>query len=299
MTRMNAMIDRDEMVLEAVTKGKDVYRAAFEMSGEAQSIISPDLHILRANHEFCRVTGYSETELTGLNVRGLLDPADTPVPGPNDGELSVIDVRFIHKNGAVRKGRFRHRLIEDDIELPFCMLMTLEDVTDAAVPADAARMYDRLYRHVIDESTDSIAFLDRDGQVLFMNGAGLAELGASPGALSVHCHYAELWNGIHGLAARAAVRLAASGSTARFEAYTAEQEAPRWWEVRIDPVRDGDAAVTMLIAVSREITALRHEEELRRELEGRLSSGTATGACKAPGTGMAESIAVHDRSRIE
>ena len=203
MTRMNATMDRDEMVLEAATMGKDVYRAAFEMSGEAQSIISPDLHILRANHEFCRITGYGETELTGLNVRGLLDPADTPVAGQTEGELSVIDVRFIHKNGAVRKGRFRHRLIEDDIELPFCMLMTLEDVTDSAVPAEAARLYDRLYRHVIDESTDSISFLDREGQVLFMNGAGLVGLGASRGPSSVRCHYADLWDGIHALAVRA------------------------------------------------------------------------------------------------
>ena len=64
MARMNAVMDRDEMVLEAVTKGKEVYRAAFDMSGEAQAIISPDLHILRANHEFCRITGYTEPELT-------------------------------------------------------------------------------------------------------------------------------------------------------------------------------------------------------------------------------------------
>jgi PAS domain S-box-containing protein len=299
MTRMNAVTNRDEMVLEAVTKGKEVYRAAFEMSGEAQSIISPDLNILRANHEFCRVTGYHETELTGLNVRGLLDPADTPVACPTEGELSVIDVRFIHKNGAVRKGRFRHRLIEDDIELPFCMLMTLEDVTDSAVPAEAARMYDRLYRYVIDESTDSIAFLDRDGQVLFMNGAGLAGLGASPGALSVHCHYAELWNGIHGLAARAAVKLASNGSTARFEAINAEHEAPRWWEVRIVPIQDGDEGVTMLVAVSREITALRKEEDLRRELEKRLTSETAPDASNARGTCIAESVINHDRSRTD
>lgn len=299
MTRMNALIGRDEMVLEAVTKGKEVYRAAFEMSGEAQSIVSPDLHILRANHEFCRITGYSETELTGLNVRGLLDPADTPAAGPNEGELSVIDVRFIHKNGAVRKGRFRHRLIEDDIELPFCMLMTLEDVTDSGAPAEAARMYERLYRHVIDESTDSIAFLDRDGQVLFMNGAGLAGLGASSGPSSVRCHYADLWDGIHSVAVRAAVKLASNGSPARFEAFNGEQEAPRWWEMRINPIQDGDAGITMLVAVSREITALRKEEDLRRELEKRLEPEPVDGALKARGTCIAESVINHDRSRID
>jgi PAS domain S-box-containing protein len=278
MTRMNAVIDRDETVLEAVTKGKEVYRAAFEMSGEAQAIISPDMDILRANHEFCRVTGYCETELTGLNVRGILDPADTPTSLPCEGELSVIDVRFIQKNGAVRKGRFRHHLIEDDIELPFCMLMSVEDITDSAVPAEAARLYERLYRHVIDESTDSIAFLDSEGQVLFMNGAGLAWLGATGGPAAVRCHYADLWEGTHSLAVRVAVRLASKGTPARFEAFSAGSATPRWWDVRIVPVQDGDSGVTMLIAISREITSLRREEGRRHALEKVLgSAGTCVG----------------------
>jgi PAS domain S-box-containing protein len=279
MARMNAIIDRDEMVLDAVTKGKEVYRAAFDMSGEAQAIISPDLHILRANHAFCRVTGYSESELTGLNVRDILDPADTPTSVPSEGEMSVIDVRFILKSGAFRRGRFRHRLLEDDIELPFCILMTLEDITDSAVPAEAAIMYERLYRHVIDESADSIAFLDRDGQVLFMNGAGLAGLGSTGGRAAVRCHYADLWEGVHGLAVRTAVKLATRGRTARFEAFSAVSGTPRWWEVKVVPVEDGEAGVTMLIAVSRDITRLRREEERRQALEKLLNSA---GACAGP-----------------
>jgi PAS domain S-box-containing protein len=279
MTRTNVAMDRDEMVLEAVTKGKAVYRAAFDMSGEAQAIISPDLHILRANLAFCRITGYTETELTGLNVRGLLDPADTPTPAPSEGELSVIDARFINKSGSVRKGMFRHRLIEDDIEVPFCMLMTLEDVTDSSMPAEAARLYERLYRHVIDDSTDSIAFLDREGQVQFMNGAGLAELGSTGGPAAVRCHYADLWEGVHSLAARAAVKLASNGRPSQFEAFSAGAGKPRWWEVRFIPVRDGDEGVTMILAISREITKLRREEERRHALEKLLMSA---GACAGP-----------------
>jgi PAS domain S-box-containing protein len=279
MSRMNAAMDRDEMVLEAVTKGKEVYRAAFDMSGEAQAIISPDLHILRANHAFCRITGYTETELTGLNVRGILDPADTPTSAPAEGELSVIDARYINKGGAVRKGRWRHRLLEDDIEVPFCMLMTLEDVTDASMPAEAARQYERLYRHVIDDSTDSIAFLDCDGQVQFMNGAGLAGLGSTSGPAAVRCHYADLWEGVHGLAARAAIKLASKGSASRFEAFSAGNGTPRWWEVRIIPIREGEEGVTMILAISREITKLRREEERRHALEKLLRSA---GACAGP-----------------
>ena len=191
----------------------------------------------------------------------------------------MIDARFISKGGAVRKGRFRHRLLEDDIELPFCMLMTLEDVTDAAVPAEAARLYERLYRHVIDESTDSIAFLDRDGQVRFMNGAGLAGLGSTGGPAAVRCHYADLWEGVHVLAVRASVMLASKGRPSQFEAFSIVDGKPRWWEVRFIPIQDGEEGVTMILAISREITKLRREEERRHALEKLLN---AAGACAGP-----------------
>lgn len=296
---MNTTINHQEMAIEAVLRGKEIYRAAFDLSHSAQAIISTDLHILRANSEFCRMTGYSEAELTGLNISTILDPACPPTSIQHGFGESAIEAQFIHKNGTFHKGQFQYHLIEDENGFPFCMLLVGEDISDLAAPADAARAYDRLYHHVIEESTDSIAFLDRNGQVLFMNGAGLAGLGASGGPAAVRCHYADLWDGIHSVAVRAGVKLASNGSTARFEIYNLGAETPRWWDIRIVPVREGDAGITMLIAISREITALRKEEELRRELEKRLEQEKETSGGEAPIHAIAESATGHDLSRAD
>ena len=279
---MNTMINHHEIALEAVMRGKEIYRAAFDLSSSAQAIISPDLDILRANAEFCRITGYSEDELAGLTVRDILDPKDRAAAVPRMIGGASTTITFIHKNSTIRRGRSRYHLVEDGHGLPFCMIMEVEDITDPAIPVEAAQMYDRLYRHVIDESTDSIAFLDRNGQVLFMNGAGLAGLGASRGPSAVRCHYADLWNGIHSLAVRAAVKIAASGSTGRLETCTAESGTQRWWDIRIVPIESGGAAITMLVAISREITTLRREEELRRKMEKQLAAEAAPTLIEAP-----------------
>lgn len=268
---MNTVINHHEFTVEAVIKNKDVYRAAFDLSNTAQAIISPGLNFIRANQEFCRVTGYSEADLTGLSVYDILHPTSRAETISHMGGDAAIDGQFIHRNGSVRLGRFRRHAVEEGDDTPLCIILSVEDITGHDLPPEETRLYERLYRHVIDESTDSIAFLDTDGHVVFMNGAGLVGLGASGKHAAVHSHYADLWDGTNSLAARASMILARKGILGRFDAFSSASGTPRWWEVRIIPIEDGDKGVIMMLAVSREMTALRREEERRQELEKRLA----------------------------
>ncbi len=275
---MNTVTNYNEIALEAIMKQKDVYRAAFDLSDMAQAVISPGLEFLRANAEFCRVTGYSEADLLGLSVLDIVHPMYRTEAGLRLDADAVITVHFIHKNGSLRQGRFHHHLVEDDASMLFCIILVIEEITQPGIPPEASRLYDGLYRHVIDESTDSIAFLERDGRVLFMNGAGLAGLGASGAHAAVRCHYADLWDGTNSLAARAAVHLARNGIVGRFDAFSSAYGGPRWWEVRVVPIDDREQGLSMILAISRETTAQKREEQLRQELEKRLKS-------EAPGLG--------------
>lgn len=122
---------------------------------------------------------------------------------------------------------------------------------------------------IVDASSDCVKVLDLDARLLSMNAGGLV-------AMEIEhfgsCHlllWPEFWTGDGRLQVEAGLQAAREGRTFTFEGQANTfAGTPRWWDVRISPLRDRAGEITNLLAVSRDITARkRAEQEMQAQRE--------------------------------
>ncbi|HDS1736724.1 PAS domain-containing protein [Pseudomonas sp. BP8] len=114
---------------------------------------------------------------------------------------------------------------------------------------------------VLNASPDCVKILSADGEIEFMNDAGmclmqLGELGHIQGQ-----EWARLWPEESKAVVKGAIETVACGESTRFEAFcpTAQGE-PKWWDVTVAPIFGTGGDVDKIIAVSRDITERHHHE---------------------------------------
>ena len=130
---------------------------------------------------------------------------------------------------------------------------------------------------LVDDSSDCIKLLDLDGRLLSMNAGGMRVMEIQDFSSCQEVPWPNFWEGEARVLVEQAVEAARGGQTRTFEGPARTfAGTPRWWEVRVSPVRAPDGTVTRLLAVSRDITARRVlEQELRdtqRQLRDRAQS---------------------------
>jgi formate hydrogenlyase transcriptional activator len=120
---------------------------------------------------------------------------------------------------------------------------------------------------LIEGSTDCIKVLDLEGCLLSMNEGAMQALEICELAPLLNSSWIDFWQGEDREAAQAAVEKARSGGTGRFVGYfaTIVTKQPRWWDVVVSPIHDAQGKPERLLAVSRDITKHKLNEEALRE----------------------------------
>jgi formate hydrogenlyase transcriptional activator len=120
---------------------------------------------------------------------------------------------------------------------------------------------------LIEGSKDCIKVLDLEGRLLSMNEGGMRALEICELAPLVNSSWIDFWQGGDRTAAHAAVEKARSGGTGRFVGYfaTAVTKQPRWWDVVVSPIHDAEGKPERLLAISRDVTEHKLNEEALRE----------------------------------
>lgn len=117
-------------------------------------------------------------------------------------------------------------------------------------------------RSIVDGSSDCIKVLDLDGHLLAMNAGGMETMEIEDFS---SCHYVlwpEFWKGEAKTQVQEALEAARDGKAVSFEGpANTFLGTPRWWEVRVSPIRDQSGEVTRLLAISRDVTARRTAEQ--------------------------------------
>lgn len=131
---------------------------------------------------------------------------------------------------------------------------------------------------MLNASPDCVKILTANGEIEFMNDAGICLMQIGHLAQVRGLSWLQLWPDESKGLVQNAVAKGTNGESIRFEAYcpTANAE-PKWWDVTVAPILGTDGNVDKLIAVSRDITE-RHsyEAQLLSLIEAQNSRQTTT-----------------------
>ncbi len=106
-----------------------------------------------------------------------------------------------------------------------------------------------------EQSIDCVKLVDNSGVVLWMNFNGQCAMQIDDFCAVQGKHWADLWPSDSRALIAGAIKQAASGTPARFDAYcpTAKGE-PRWWNVTVSAVHADDGSQSGFLAISRDVT---------------------------------------------
>jgi diguanylate cyclase (GGDEF)-like protein/PAS domain S-box-containing protein len=129
--------------------------------------------------------------------------------------------------------------------------------------ADAAiRENERLYRTILETSTDCIVLFDAEGRFEFVNSAAVKSLELPPTDEIRGRHWAEFWGGEVGVAIGNAIRRAVEGEPVRLHGRgPTAKGTKRWWDAVTLPVHDEKGSVRGVLSVSRDVTRERQRSE--------------------------------------
>lgn len=117
---------------------------------------------------------------------------------------------------------------------------------------------------VLDQSLDCIKVIGPDGTLEFMNRNGRCAMEIDDFAAVSGRAWWELWPEETAPLIRDAFARAQSGESSRFEAFCPTAKgSPRWWDVSVTPLYDGDGTLRGLVSVSRDISEMMRAQEFR------------------------------------
>jgi diguanylate cyclase (GGDEF)-like protein/PAS domain S-box-containing protein len=126
----------------------------------------------------------------------------------------------------------------------------------------ALRESERLYRTILETSTDCIILFNTDGEFEFVNSAGLRALELPPLDEMRGKHWTEFWGGKVGVAIGDAIGRAIEGESVRlYGPGPTAKGTQRWWDAVTLPVYDECGTMKGVLSVSRDVTIERERSE--------------------------------------
>ncbi|HMN92141.1 MAG TPA: PAS domain S-box protein [Hydrogenophaga sp.] len=156
----------------------------------------------------------------------------------------------------------------------------VQDVTHVRKLEADLQLKEELNRQIIASSPDCTKVLNLRGELLQMTAQGCRLVEVDDFEQVRGQDWSSWWPAEGGDMARAALAAAAAGESGRFIAFGQTfKGTPKWWDTVVTPIRDSLGSVSLLLAVSRDITeAYRQQQELailNAELETRVQTRTA------------------------
>ncbi|MBI2849911.1 MAG: PAS domain S-box protein [Chloroflexi bacterium] len=128
-----------------------------------------DRRFVTANDAFCRILGYTESELQKLTFKDITHPEDVGESIANMAELDAgiissfsLEKRYIRKDGQVIIGRAVVSAVRDQEGKIQIYIAELEDVTERREAEDKLRESMKKYSSIFDGSRDGICLIDSE-----------------------------------------------------------------------------------------------------------------------------------------
>ncbi len=236
-----------------------------------------------------RVLGWTEEEMIGQPAANFFTSEDRG-KGVVQKEMQAAltkergnDERWhLRKDGSLFWANGEMMPLKDDAGAVHGFVKILRDRTLQRQVAEQQRADGEFVQRVLAASGDCIKVLDLSGNLLFMTEAGMHLMEVSDFNAIRGCPWPDFWKGRLHEQASAAVEAARNGGIGHFIGPADTMAGTRkYWDVQVTPMLDELGQPERLLAVSRDITAIKRAE-IRRdyllELGDRLRSldNTAT-----------------------
>jgi PAS domain S-box-containing protein len=117
-------------------------------------------------------------------------------------------------------------------------------------------------RRILESSSDCVKVLDLDFRVKYMSPVAMKLMEVDTFSQCDEANWVEFWQSADRAIVLKALDEATAGETGNFRAYCATLKGtPKWWDVTITPIRDGDGKVVKLLSTSRDVTERKHSDE--------------------------------------
>ena len=141
------------------------------------------------------------------------------------------------------------------------------------------RASEEFTRRILWTTTDCVKVLDLDGHLITVSANGPAVFGVANHAALIGRPWAGFWSDPESRAAvEAALREVRAGRPRRFQARL-ERGVETWWDIAVTPIDGADGRPERILAVSRDITELKQNEDrqtlLMQELAHRVKNTLA------------------------
>lgn len=157
---------------KSLRENEERFRRVFEQGPLGIMLSDLNFQMTYLNAQFCRLFGYTEQELRAMTFKDLSFPDDVEIDETNlkklvQGELTHIsrEKRYLQKNKAVIWGNVTVTLLRDNNDQPLGFLAMVEDITGRKVMEKALVDEATRRRILIEQSSDGIVIIDKDGKV--------------------------------------------------------------------------------------------------------------------------------------
>jgi PAS domain S-box-containing protein len=130
----------------ALQESEERFRTAFEEGAVAMALTALDSTLLKVNSSFCRMLGFSESELVGRSFTEITHPDDRAanlvgIRRLASGEISCfrMEKRYIRKDGAVIWADMNTASVHDAHGRPLYCVTHVQDITDRKHAEEALR----------------------------------------------------------------------------------------------------------------------------------------------------------------
>lgn len=223
---------------------------------------------LRWNHNFSRVSGYSDAEIAGMHPLDFFTPEDRPLVEARIGEVftageSSVEAPFRAKDGSTVPYFFTGRRVE--FEGRVCLVGVGIDITERRRAEAALQASEHRYRTTLDSILEGCQLIGFDWRYLYLNDAAAAHNRRANSELLGRTML-EVWPGIDQTHPFALLRRSMEERIALHEEieFRFPDGTHAWFDLRVQPVPEGIFVMTI------DITERHTAEAALAEVQDRL-----------------------------
>ena len=163
------MLKNKEIMFQKIMDNAPVGLATLTIGGK----------FIQVNPAFCRIIGYSEEELEGMNYNVLTCKEDQPIDHlnvkrllQNEIEFYKLEKRYIRKDSTMIWVQVTRSILKDlTTNKPVCFIAQVEDISERKRLEKSLKESEERFRNIMESAAVGIATVSTDGQIIQINDA--------------------------------------------------------------------------------------------------------------------------------